>query len=155
MTRKCVTGECEGVNEVVDEGSWGADPRWKRAILDWYDAFFAREGFPDNAADETAGGLGGFPRTHGYRGETQTEAVDEAAAGVVVNEEFADQLLGAVGALRGWEDVFGYDVGEGSAVYGLAGCVDDSNAGGGVSELLEEETCAVDVDLETEVEVRL
>lgn len=50
--------------------------------------------------DEGGGGRGWRAGAYGDRGEAENAAVDEAAAGVFVDEELVDELRRAVRALR-------------------------------------------------------
>lgn len=89
-----------------------------------------------------AGGAG----PHDDGGEAHGEGVDEALAVHVVDDDLGRVLVRAVGALRGRRGGVGDDFGEGLAVDGLRGGVDDAHAWVGLAEGEEKVAHALYVD---------
>jgi len=145
------------VEQVRGQDPGRAHPRREGAVLEGDGACLAIEGFSDHGGEKGGGGRGGGAGSDGDGGETQAEAVEEAAARVVVDQGFADELGGAVGGFGGGAPGFvdgGDEGGEGAAVDGLAGGVDDADGGpAGGADGFEEGAGGGEVDGEAEGEV--
>lgn len=154
MPRQHIRIQRQRVQQIRDQRLGAADPTRETPILDGHDAFLPRERLADDPADEATRRRRGFPGADTDRGKAQRKPVDEPSSGVVVDQDLADELLRAVGALRVGEDRLVDDGGEGRTIDGLARGVDDAEAGFHAADRLEEGACRVDVDAHAEVEVR-
>ncbi len=90
------------------------------------------------------------------RGQAERDAVDDATAGVVVDQKLCDGLLGAVAGQRHGVEVVGDRVGEGAAEHGGGGGVDDPRViVGGVADRFQQVADRVEVDGVALVEISL
>src|SRR6185503_10974796 len=74
-------------------------------VADRKDSFLARKGFANDVGEEAGSREIWFSGTHADRGHAERYAIKEAAAGIVVEQEFVDGFLGAVAGERRGEEL--------------------------------------------------
>jgi len=95
------------------------------------DALLPVQRLPDNTREERGGGLGWFACSDRDGREAQGEGIEEAATVEVVDQQFAHELVGPVD--RRWRGCgrVRHNWRQRRSIHGLAGGVDDTNAGVG------------------------
>lgn len=131
MREELISGYMLRLDEVLNRRLGRGEPRRKAelrrvgGVPDGADGFEALERLADDPGDESGRGVGGDTGADDDGGEAHDAAVDEASAGVFVDEELGGELAHAVGALWGCDGGGGDDVWERAAVDGEGGGEDE------------------------------
>jgi hypothetical protein len=79
----------------------------------WQHRFLADQRLAQDAGEEAGRGLVRFPRADADGGQPDSDAVEEAASGVIGQQELPDRLLDAVAAERHLLVILGTGLGSG------------------------------------------